>query len=424
MTRFKYIFLTFCVLGFLVPKAQDIQVLDLQSALSMGGASNLTLLELEEAVAVSRAESKISKNWWLPSLYAGTRLHQLWGTAMNTDGRFFQDLDRQNFWGGAGINFDLDLVQGVYDYKAQLYLERQVEVFTRAQRNQVLLNIVQAYYDLLSAQLRISVLGNLVTQTDIIAGEMAIQVEQGMRFESEVLLARSDVNRLKIEMLDAELAFGEISGLMVRLLNLAPGTRLVCGDSLLAPLDLGVQIPEQSSRFELQAQEYGLQSLQYQRKSVTKGLLLPEVRVGAYTSVFGDVFAPVDPTSAINASITWNIPLGSLLNGDQARMYNARIAQHEARTNLIKSQINQEVETAKIKRDISRSKMKLAEEGAGFAEEALSQSVLRQKAGTTVPFELVQTQEAFLRMTLAYLKAVADYNQAQFELKVAVGEDL
>ena len=420
----RHIAIIICILMTVCSSAQETVVINLSSALESGGASNLTIAEIERAVEVSRSESQISKNWWLPTLYAGTRLHQLWGSSMNGDGRFFTDVDRQNFWGGAGLDFSWDLGRGTYDYKAQLLMERQLEVQSKAQRNQVLLNVVQTYYELLSAQLQMRVLENLVAQTDTIAGEISAQVEAGMRYESEYLLAKSEVNRLKIELLDAELVFGEKGQTMVQLLNLPPDTRLICGDSLLVPIDLAVQIPASSPRLELTSAKYGLESLEIQKNSVSKGLLLPEIRLGAYTSAFGDVFAPLNPTSAINASITWNLPLGDLLGGDQKKMFESKIALQQARTDLIGIIINQEVQTAQVRRDIAKRKMELADEGAQLAEKALFQSIQRQKAGTTIPFELVQTQEAFLRLTLSYLNAVSDYNKAQFELKVAVGEDL
>jgi outer membrane protein TolC len=68
--------------------------------------------------------------------------------------------------------------------------------------------------------------------------------------------------------------------------------------------------------------------------------------------------------------------------------------------------------------------LKLAEEGARFAEQALEQSTERQKLGTAQPFEVFQAQETYVRAMLSYLDVVNNYNKAQYSLYVALGNDL
>ncbi|NCP84466.1 MAG: hypothetical protein GW823_06125, partial [Bacteroidetes bacterium] len=84
--------------------AQDTIPINLEKVLELGGADNLTIKEYKERQELSLAELSKAKEWWLPEIYAGAQTHQLWGAAMNTDGRFFLDVNRQNLWGGLGLN--------------------------------------------------------------------------------------------------------------------------------------------------------------------------------------------------------------------------------------------------------------------------------------------------------------------------------
>ena len=57
-------------------------------------------------------------------------------------------------------------------------------------------------------------------------------------------------------------------------------------------------------------------------------------------------------------------------------------------------------------------------------ENTQQQSIQRQALGTVRPFEILQAQEIFIKARLDYLKAVADYNKAQYQLHVAKGNNL
>lgn len=65
--------------------------------------------------------------------------------------------------------------------------------------------------------------------------------------------------------------------------------------------------------------------------------------------------------------------------------------------------------------------MEIAFEGNRFAEQALEQSIQRQELGTARPFEILQAQELFIKARLDYLKAVSDYNKAQYNFLVVGG---
>jgi len=148
--------------------AQESIPITLEKVLELGGANNLTIEEYKERQNLSLAGLSKAKEWWLPEIYAGIQTHQLWGAGMNTDGRFYLDVNRQNLWGGLGLNVNWNFGEGIYEANAAK-LNSQASVFiTQAESNQQLLKIIRSYYNLMTAQLNYAAYQNLVTQSDSI----------------------------------------------------------------------------------------------------------------------------------------------------------------------------------------------------------------------------------------------------------------
>ena len=405
--------------------------IDLVTVLKLGGANNLTIKEFNQKKELALANVLKEKEWWLPDLYVGTTIHQLWGNAMAADGTIFTDVDRQYFSGGIGINASWDFGDGIYKVNGAEFRAKAAEHQTQAEQNKALLEIINTYYDFLSAQMYYNAYQELLITADTIIDQIQIQVEADLRYQSELLLAKSNFNHLKVEMLNAQIECNNRSASLVKLLNMNPTVRLVAAENFLAPLEL-VDISSEkewldstySLRPEFRSSEFILRALNTEKKTTTTGLLIPEVRLGAYGSYFGGVFSPMDPTSAINASLIWEIPFGRLIYKGSLKQYNARIALQKNSLEQIKATINEEVISAREKIRTIKLQMELSREGIDLSKEALKQSLARQNIHTVRPFEIVQVQEVYIKSQLDYLKSVASYNKAQYAYFVATGNNL
>lgn len=413
-------------------KAQDkIQPIDLETVMKLGGANNLTIQEYKQRQELALADLAEAREWWLPDIYAGTSIHQLWGNAMNSDGEIYTDVNRQNFWGGLGLNANWDFGESVFKVNSA-ELKAQAAAFkTRSEKNKALLNIIQTYYDFLAAQLYYKAYEQLAAQADTIATQLTVLVKAGLRYESEMLLAKSNYKHLKVEMLNARTEHNNMSATLVKLLNLDPSVKLVGTDTVLAPLVLNttenITISFDSAyqnRPELKSMELVLQSLNAEKKTTTTGLLLPVLSVGTYGSYFGDVFSPINPTGEINVALIWKIPMGRLTSSGTLKQYNARIVLQKNQMEQTKAQINEEVISAREQIKAAEEQTEIALEGSQLAEQALKQSIKRQQLGTVRPFEILQAQEIYIKSRLNYLKAVASYNKAQYKYYVATGNNL
>ena len=223
----------------------------------------------------------------------------------------------------------------------------------------------------------------------------------------------------------------EAASRLIGLLNLNPQTELVLKEEILSPLELidldnimSTLDSAYKQRPEFQRNCLLVKSFEKEKKSTTTGLLLPELRFGAYGSYFGDVFSPVDPTGEINASVLWRIPLGRLAFAGKLKQYNSKIALTELATEQLKAQVNSEAFRSYEIVLNSREQMEVSEQGVQNARQALDQCVQRQQLGTVRPFEILQAQEIYIQNRIDYLQAVSNYNRAQYELKIALGEKL
>ncbi|HEC43659.1 MAG TPA: TolC family protein [Bacteroides sp.] len=413
-------------------RAQDnIQLINLETVLELGGANNLIIQEYKHRQELAIANLAKEREWWLPDIRAGATTHQLWGSAMTTDGTILTGLDRQYFWTGAGLSASWNFGEGIYNAKSANLQSQSAMYLTQAERNKALLEIIQTYYDFQAAQFYFQSYGQLVVQADTISAQIAVQVESGFRYESELLLARSNSNHLKVEMLNARKEYSIASAKLTKLLNLGPSVRLVSTDTALIPLQLMPDANISSgfdsvylNRPEIKREELMVKSLQAEKKTTTTGLLLPELRIGTYGSYFGDVFSPLYPTGEINAALVWKIPLGRLIYGGDLKQYNSQIAIRQVILQQTRAEVSEEVTNAKELLHISKVQIEMAEEGNRLAGEALLQSMQRQSLGTVRPFEILQAQEVYIKTRLDYLTAVSDYNKAQYALYLATGKNL
>jgi len=314
---------------------------------------------------------------------------------------------------------------------------------TQAEKNNALLAIIKSYYDLQTAQMKLIAYKNLVAQADTITQQIALQVEAGLRYQSELLLSKSNQSHLKIEMLNAQSEYNQKSSELVRLLNLDSKIKLVSIDSIMLPLDfqqelLLVNDTTYKDRPEIKSIDFTIRSLQTERKITTTGLFIPTFSIGTYGSYFGRINGAVTPmfplqypetkqlypTGILNASLTWNIPLGRLVYGGDLQRYNSQIKIQEVKAEQFKLQINEEIANANQLLIIGKEQIEIAKEALELTAEALNQSIERQKLGTVKPFEVFQAQQFFLQAQIDYWKAISEYYKAQFALKVAKGEIL
>lgn len=405
--------------------AQETFPVNLETVLKLSGANNLTVKEYQLKYQLALAEQAKAKEWWLPNLFAGATTHYLTGSAMNTDGHIFTGIKQTNAWTGVGINMEVDFSKGFYQVLAAKQNAKAAQYYSLAEKNNTILQAVSNYFDLQTYQLKYAFLQQLVLQSDTLTQQIKIQVDAGIRYQSEYLLSQSNYNHLKINLLQAKIDWQRSAAMLANLLNLERNTQLISADTTLVPVQFSSQQTD-TSGFKTRAEYNGLTaellSLQTAKKTVTKGLLLPKLRLGMDNGAFGGYTTQLSNTYQYNASLLWNLPVGRLSYNGDIKRYDAKInLQHNA-IEQFKNQYQEEITMANSSLELAGEQMKIAKEALEISTGAMEQSIERQKLQTAKPFEIFQAQQFLLQAQIDYLNTVASYNKSQFQLKVAKGE--
>lgn len=419
----------FCALCSSFLKAQEQTLpITLEAVLKTAGADNLKIKELQAKQELAVAKHIKSKEWILPEVYTGITIHQLNGTAMNADGRFFTEVNRQNFWGGLGINAQWDIGGNLYRSKAAKQQIESTKFQTQAEKNREMLRVVDAYFELQAGQATYNAYLQLLEQSESIVQQIEIQVVAGLQHQSDLLLAKSNLNHTKIALKETEIEMKQSSAALVELLNIQDNVELVAADSIFVPVELVKEQPNKETAFslrpELKKLESDISSLQIEQKTFSTGLLFPTLKLGTYDSYFGELISPLYNTFELNTALLWSIPLGTLLMNGDKKIYNSKIKINQILVDETKAQITREIVSANAQANLAKEQIKLAEEALQFANEALSQSIERQKLRTSKPFEVFQAEEYYIRAQVDYINAIKSYNKAQYWLYIALGNNL
>ena len=433
----KILFRTFLVcvcLGKLY--AQEGLPVNLQQVLELAGANNLTIKALVAQQKISQARLKEANEWWYPTLYLGANTNQLWGTSMNADGTFNTDVSSDNLWLGMGVSVTLNFADGIYKTKAAERRMQASEHLTQAQKNQMLLQCIYAYYDLLNEQMKIRAFADLVAQSETITHQIAVQVEAGLRYESELQLAKSNLAHYKLEAMNATKAYRLKSIQLVRLLNLGQDVMLVSSEAAITPIEFKTVQSLDNDRSEIKAVQSSIQALQEEKKAVTTGHYMPQLQVNGYGSEFGSLSGDIEtrqgiqdtqqlyPTTGANVGLVWKVPLGRVFSQGEKERYDATIKAQYLQEEDLEAQIQEEIKSALAQLQIGKEQIIFAKQALQTTTKALNQSIQRQKLGTAKPFEVFQVQAYYLQAKIDYFKTISEYNKAQFSLKVAKGEVL
>ena len=422
---------------------QTFQV-DLPTVLKLAGADNLTIQEFKTRQDLAILEEKVAREWLFPELFLGVSLHDLNGSAMNSDGKFFREVDRNELWAGAGIGLNWIPGEGIYQTLAAKQHRLASGHLLQARKNEAILNAILVFYDLQEKQAEFQTQVSLLNYTDRISKQMKIQVDHGQLYRSEYLLARSNYNNTLVALQEVIKDVHRLSAELMELLNIEDEEILLLSSvSDVVPVELldeqmialGLYDSAYSRRPELRYHQTLIEARKFERQRLTRGLLIPQLSltltdgaVGPFSGVPNndptDFTGRYENTLDINAMVGWSIPLDLLISGGQRKKVDALIQlqqnHHDQQKNLIRKQVSQAFNEYRE----SKNQLRIARESAEFVEEALKQSTERQKLGTAKPFEVFQAQEIYLKTTISYQNVVSNYNKSQYRLYVAMGNDL
>jgi outer membrane protein TolC len=432
-----------------IPPPQSERQIDLGTALELAGAENVTIARAMEAVRASQAEQLQAQALILPTLDAGLNLNEHWGNLQSAQG-ILRDVDRQALYVGAGagaigagtvafpgVHLTTQLAEAVFEPIAarQRVLARRFGA--AATRNAILLDVVNAYFDLIGGEARLSALrqsqaeiGEIVRITRNFAKAGAGRTSDADRAGSEAFLTQNEEQHVQEEIAEAAAELG-------RLLDIGPAIRLHGPGGALALIQL--LKPETdleqllaiavANHPEIAARTADLATAETHWREERVRPFVPLVSVAFSAGQFGggsnladSRFGHFDGRTDFDVLAVWSIENLGFGNWATQRELRAIVEERAAEQLLTVNRVRREIaealaETAARKQEVEVAQGEIRTASASYREDLAR---VRNRKGRPIEVLISATQLAAARQAL--IRSVMKFNKAQFRLYVALGQ--
>ena len=439
----------------------EVTPIDMATALRMADVQNPQFLLAQQRVAESAALRQLAATQWLPTINLGTSYDGHTGNLQQSNGNIL-DVKRNSLYIGAGAvaiaagtvnipglvwNNNPSVVMFNYLVSQQNVVQSQYA--SAAQRNAMGLRVATAYLDLLAAEGRRSILLQLRTN--------AVELAQLTRAYAKTGQGRfADANRAACVLIDqsaqAAVAEGDTlraSARLAQLLNLDPSLRLHPTDNWVVP---HVLVPESMPLSELLAVAVTRRPELAERQAAVRSAFLslrgarllpfsPTIFLGlsggaeaggsnlvsqpagsgffaSGQSRFGDLMQRTDEDYMAYWTLK-NIGLGNRALIDAAA---ARLTNIDWQRYAVFEQARMEVANAYVVAAARLAQLVTNQEAVAAASDSWREDIFRIRANEGLPIEAVNSLDLLTRSRLGYLDSIVSYNQAQFDLYVALGQ--
>ncbi len=439
----------------------EVTPIDLASALGMVDMQNPEFLLAQTRVLEAVALRQLAAAQFLPNINVGTSYDGHTGNLQQSDGNILS-VKRNSLTVGAGVNAvaagsvnipGLLWYQNpsavLFDYLSSRQVVAQRQFATQAERNEVGLRVVQAYLDLLEADGRRSIYLQSYAEASELARITGAYARTGQG-------RQADANRTATERLDREgfvvTTEGEslaASARLAQLLGMDPSLRLHPTDNWVVPHQV---VPDPIPLAELLTIALVRRPELSERQAAIREALLglrgqrllpfsPTVYLGMSADEFGGGSNLVDqpvgsapfargtprfgaftPRTDFDAMAYWtlrNIGLGNKALIDAAA---SRLRSADWQRLSVVENVRMQVANAYVRAQARLAQIRTSEEAVAASHDSWIEDLTRIRNKEGLPIEAVNSLRLFARARLAYLTAILEYNRAQFELYVALGQ--
>ncbi|MBX6316461.1 MAG: TolC family protein, partial [Isosphaeraceae bacterium] len=431
-----------------IPSPPQQYPIDLSVALRLAEAENPTIAQARTQILQALALQQIARSLLLPTLNAGTNYHGHTGNLQRSSGRIFAVSEQSLYFGGGArtlaaetlaipmINIASPITEAVYEPLAARQRLNSARLNTAATFNSVLRDVAVLYLDLLGAEavlqaqrLSESQTAEVVRLTMEFAETGEGRYADANRADAEWKLRRAEVQKAEEEMAVA-------SARLSQRLNLDPSVRLHTLAPGLAPIELIdptattedlLQIALRR-RPELGARAADISLAQYKLKEELARPWLPTFWLGFSGGAFGGGSNRTPPLLSdfkgrtdFDVRAFWtllNFGAGNLALQNRRR---AEIGQAIAARSRMINEVRREVASARAEALARRQQVEIARRKLTAADEGFHQDLELAHQGLNRPIEVLDNLNLLASARLELIRAITQYNQAEFRLFVALG---
>jgi outer membrane protein TolC len=446
------------------PSLLDAQTtpIDLPSALRLAAVANPELLLARERISEAVAERQLAAAQFLPTLHAGTNFDNHTGTLQRSTG-VIEKVNRGSLYVGLGANavgagtvnipgvvFNANLSEAYFNVLVRRQIVQAREFSSIAVQNDVLLRVANGYLELLraTAHRAIAVQNREEAQKTARLTANYAKVKQGRPADAD--RAATVLEERNAELLQAESDLLTASARLAQLLNLDPAIRLEPTDSWAVPSPI---VPDPIPVAELIAVALTQRPELRERQAVIRAALLqlrsakllpfsPDLIVGYSAATFGGGsnlaaagirqadgtilrqprFDSFDDRQDLDVVAFWTLRNLGVGNVALIRLAQSNLRSERLREVEVLDRVRAEVAIAYARAHARFAQIERAERAVQSSQNAYTEDYTRTFQHQGLVIEVLDSLRLLARSRYAYLDAIIDYNRAQFELYVALGQ--
>lgn len=420
--------------------------LDLPTALGMTEGQNPRVAFAQAQIAQSQAVHEQARALWLPSIRGGMNYNKHDGQIQQIDGNVFT-ASRSAAFGGLGafsVTTGAPSFPGVWAYfhTADAIFQRRItgyaldarESQATAVANDQLMETALAYLTLLEAAQRKAIAAETLRHGEELAKLTSDFARTGAGNQADADRAVAALALLQNELLRAEEATTVASARLAQQLSSDPSLVIVPQETSIVPIDLvpidtlamaDLVAAGLSNRPELSASRSLVCEAVNRLRREEHAPWLPSILLGmTYGNFSGGTGGQITNGGQrfdIDGIAYWE--LRNMGFGEQAARNNARAQIQQARMREVETLdlVAREIVEGHAQVQARQRQIAVSEQGIAAAQHSYERNLERIRNAQGLPIEVLQSIQALDAARREYLRAVVDYNTAQFRLHRALG---
>lgn len=440
-----------------------VKPIDLASALELAGVQNAEILIARERVAEAIALRQLAAAQILPTINVGTNFANHNGPLQTSSGQIL-DVNRGSLYLGLGaaavgagtvnipgIVWDRNLSQLIFASLVTRQTVRQRDFASVAIRNDVLLRVAATYLELLRAEGRRAIAIQNRDQAQEVARITANYAKTGQGRQADADRAATEMEQREADIIQAEGDVLTTSARLAEFLDLDPSLRLHPIDGWVVPVPIvpePIPLPELiaialTQRPELSERQAAIQSAMLQLQASRLLPFSPNILLGYSAGTFGggsnlasegflrqpdgsvlrqSRFGNFGGRQDFDAVVYWSIRNLGVGNTALVRLAESNLRSDQLRETIVLDRVRTEVASAAARTHTRFAQIGLGERAVLSSQKAFQEDLNRTRNREGIPIEVLDSLRLLSRSRFAYLDAIVDYNRAQFELYVAMGQ--
>ena len=442
-------------LGELDRGADDVVTpIDLPSALQLAGWNSPEVLLAQQRVLAVTARQQYAAAQALPNLNIGTNFDSHTGSLQQSTGQIIE-VQRSSLYAGAGANavgsgsvntpglqYNMNIGEAWFSYLVSRQQSERSQATAIATRNNTLLQVAIAYCQLVRAQGTRAIAVKVREDAVEVARITATFAKVGQGLPADAERAATEVGRRDADIFTADAAIIEASARLGQILNLQSSVRLQSSESWIVPRPIvpdPIPLPELIAialyrRPEIAERRAEVHAAMLQLDGARLLLFSPQFIADFSDGTFG---GGSDTNTAATGSprfggfgdrtdsdlmLYWSIRNLGLANRALIKTATAQLAATNWERTQRLNEIRAEVADAFARTQSRAAQLNVRERAVASSERGFREDFQRAQAGEGRPIEVLDSLRLRARAQQDYLDTIANYNQAQYELYVAIGQ--